>query len=193
MRADQKHRSLAPRLRIHRIAACSLSNGPGRRFVLWVQGCPLRCEGCFNPAARSLEGGTGWTLERIERACDDATVEGITVSGGEPFLQASPLAQLLGRFRARGLNTLVYTGFPLAALKKDPFPGCRELLRQTDLLIDGPYRPDCPPQGEWAGSGNQGIIPLSRTGMEMKRRRKTTYVEQEYILSLRGELIHTGI
>lgn len=185
---------MSPLIRVHRILPLSLANGPGRRFVLWVRGCCFRCEGCFNGEAQGAEGGRLLSPRAVREACDASVVEGLTISGGEPLLQAEGLLPLLQDCRREGLNTMVYTGFSLSALKAEGVsPAVRALLGATDLLIDGPFRRDLPPDGEWVGSGNQRVIPLSREGMAMKKRRKTAYVEQEYILSREGEFIQTGI
>ena len=72
-------------IRVHEYLESSLTNGPGNRFVLWTQGCPLNCEGCFNRSASSLDGGQDMEIGDIFRLIDSCDVEGITISGGEPF------------------------------------------------------------------------------------------------------------
>ncbi len=180
-------------IRVHDILDTSLVNGPGKRFVLWTQGCPLNCTGCFNPSAASLQGGRDYELEELLSLIRKADVEGITISGGEPFLQARELSPLIRECTGRGLNSIVYSGFSFCDLKKEILPGSRELLSRIDLLIDGPYRSDLPPEGEWAGSGNQRIIALSENGRLMKRKRRTCLVEKEIIIHTNGELVLTGI
>ena len=193
MRTSKKYRGLNTVLRIHRMIPLSLTNGPGRRFVLWVQGCCFNCPGCFNPSARTLIGGEDISLKDIILHSDPANLEGVTISGGEPFLQAPELAILLKKFKEYGLNTMVYTGFNHENLVNNEVNGAKELLKYTDLLLDGAFSRFIPPDGEWTGSGNQGVIPLSRAGLKMKKLRKTAYVEQEYILGSSGRVIKTGI
>ncbi len=180
-------------VRVHRVETCSLVNGPGRRFVIWFQGCPLSCRGCFNQEARSFEKGELMRLEELGDRIFAADVHGVTLTGGEPFLQAEEATALLRECGRRGLDRLVYTGFHFKDLKRNILPGSREMLRKIDLLLDGPYREGNPPDGEWTGSGNQKVIPLSRAGMVMKRIRRTEYVEREYIISGDGETVLTGI
>jgi anaerobic ribonucleoside-triphosphate reductase activating protein len=193
MRVSEEHGNLRARLRVHRILPLSLTNGPGRRFVLWVQGCFFNCPGCFNKESHALSGGTDMPVREILDLCDVSGLDGVTISGGEPVMQAPELALFLKEIKSLGLNTMVYTGFRFSGIRQGQFKGVRELLGQTDLLVDGPFRRLIPPNGEWVGSGNQRVIALSRTGMDMKKQRKTSYVEQEYILSPTGDLIQTGI
>ncbi|HIK06516.1 MAG TPA: radical SAM protein [Trichormus sp. M33_DOE_039] len=116
-------------------------NGPGCRAVVWVQGCPRECPGCFNPDS--------WTFEINQLVSIDSLVEqilskpqntGVTFSGGEPFWQASALADLARKLKAAGLNVMSFTGFTLKELQSASAPpGSQELLAQLDILIDGPF------------------------------------------------------
>ena len=85
--------------------------------------------------------------------------DGVTILGGEPFLQPVGLAALLGRIKARGVHTTVYTGYTLEALARRPEPAVRAALQLTDLLIDGPFVAALAQgAGEWRGSRNQRLI-----------------------------------
>ena len=85
--------------------------------------------------------------------------DGVSVLGGEPFLQPVGLAALLGRLKARGVHTTVYTGYTLEALGRRPEPTVRAALELTDLLIDGPFVASVAQgAGEWRGSRNQRLI-----------------------------------
>lgn len=149
---------------IHKTLARSRVNGPGTRFVVWVQGCSRRCPGCFNPETRATPGsGVDMSIAQLEGLIP-SDVGGITVSGGEPFEQPGDLGRLLRVARARGLHTMVYTGFTFEALVSE-FDGVvgelvRAALRETDLLIDGPYLEGVPQSNAWAGSGNQRVLRL---------------------------------
>jgi organic radical activating enzyme len=86
--------------------------------------------------------------------------DGVTISGGEPFLQASALLQLLRELKARHVHTVVYAGYTLEALGRRPEPEVRAALRLTDLLVDGPYIAALGDgAGEWRGSRNQRFFP----------------------------------
>jgi len=180
-------------VRLYKWEASSFVNGPGERFVIWFQGCPFSCPGCFNRDARTFDGGDLVPLQELWEKILASGVRGVTLSGGEPFLQAKEAALLLRECGRRGIDRVVYTGFLYEELKREIFPGTRELLRASDLLLEGRYRKEIPPDGEWTGSGNQRVLALSARGMEMKSSRRTEWVEREYIISEDGETVLTGI
>jgi anaerobic ribonucleoside-triphosphate reductase activating protein len=116
-------------------------NGPGCRAVVWVQGCPRECPGCFNPDSWSFETNKLVSVDSL--AADILNTPentGVTFSGGEPFWQASALASLARKVKAAGLNVMAFTGFTLPQLQsKSAPPGSEELLAELDILIDGPF------------------------------------------------------
>lgn len=116
-------------------------NGPGSRAVVWVQGCSRACGGCFNPASWEFEINQLVSIEDVvEIVLSEPTHEGVTFSGGEPFWQASALAEVARRVKAHGLNVMSFSGFTLEELQGDRAPaGAAELLAELDILIDGPY------------------------------------------------------
>jgi anaerobic ribonucleoside-triphosphate reductase activating protein len=137
--------------------------GPGVRAVIWVQGCPLRCSGCIAPEMLSFAAGTVRTVAGLTSwLCSLDEVEGVTLSGGEPFAQAEPLALLLDEVRAvrPHFTAMSYSGFTLAALRRGT-PAQRALLSRLDLLIDGPYQPARHGDLRWRGSSNQRLVPLT--------------------------------
>ncbi len=108
--------SVGIRVRLHRVYHGSVVDGPGRRSVLQVQGCPIRCPGCYVPHTHDAGGGRVMPVEAVVAAVLDRAGEprdGITVTGGEPFAQPDGLAALLRALRDRGLHTVVYSGHPL--------------------------------------------------------------------------------
>lgn len=115
------------------------AEGPGLRYAVWVQGCPLRCVGCCNPEmlevrpADPREPG-----DLAEEACA-AGVEGVSLLGGEPFAQADALARFAEAVRARGLSVMIFSGYALAELRALPGEGPARLLAAADLLVDGRY------------------------------------------------------
>ena len=149
----------------HRVS-CTLAEGPGKRYALWFQGCPLRCEGCCNPHFLSFQGGNPIPLmtlrDEIRRAQDESLIEGITLLGGEPTAQAEVAGNLLQYSQELGLNSLVFTGLTLEELQARKLPALDHLLAHTDWLVDGPYdhpRPDT--IRRFIGSTNQRILTLS--------------------------------
>lgn len=155
-------------LRWSRFLTATTAEGPGLRSALWVQGCSVRCPGCFNPHLWAEIGGTlGETGTLAERFVTDAVgagVEGITLLGGEPFDQAAALATIAEAFRSAGLTVMTFSGYTLESLTgwaadRDDIA---RLLAATDLLVDGPYLQDAPDGiRPWLGSTNQGIRALS--------------------------------
>src|SRR5436305_40347 len=91
------------------------AEGPGVRFALWFQGCPLRCPGCCNPEMLPFTGGTPLTaaevLAQVEGAAREAGVEGVTFLGGEPLAHAAGASALARALRERGLTVMVFSGF----------------------------------------------------------------------------------
>lgn len=124
-------------INVHAILPSSGVNGPGQRMVVFFQGCRRRCIGCFNPDTHSLEERSLFSAEDIFDKYLTRDVEGITVSGGEPFLQPRGLLELLRLSRSVGHSSLVYTGFTYEELKRSE-ENC-ECLKFIDVLIDGEY------------------------------------------------------
>jgi anaerobic ribonucleoside-triphosphate reductase activating protein len=148
-------------LNVAQIIPVTEAEGPGKRFALWLQGCPLRCPGCCNPEMLPFERGQTFTVAEVFGRVQDAQrkgIEGITLLGGEPFAQAGPAASLARRIRAVGLSVMVFSGFTLAELQASSDPAVAELLAATDILIDGPFLRDRPEtRRRWIGSANQQI------------------------------------
>jgi anaerobic ribonucleoside-triphosphate reductase activating protein len=144
-------------LRLHRFLPFTRAEGPGNRACLWVQGCPIRCPGCFNPSTWSKSGGYDVTVEELEaRILDASNIEGVTFLGGEPFEQAEALSDLGYRVRQVGLSVMTFTGYLLEDIVKSTRQGWQDLLGVTDLLLDGPYIRDLTDTSRpWLGSSNQ--------------------------------------
>ncbi len=143
----------------------SRANGPGLRAVLWMQGCSIGCPGCFNPATHR-EGGRQASVDALSTELLEVPgLEAITLSGGEPFEQATGLAELLRRLKAArpALSTLAFTGFTLERLRSAGAPaGAEALLAELDLLVDGPYLVKRASQRPWRASANQRLWVLGR-------------------------------
>lgn len=132
---------MTPQLNIMGYLNRSEVNGPGCRAVVWVQGCWRECPDCFNPASWSLAVNQLVSVEELaERILSEPANQGVTFSGGEPFLQAPALAALAKQVKAAGLNVMSFTGYTLSELRSPSAPeGAEDLLDQLDILIDGPY------------------------------------------------------
>lgn len=150
-------------IRLYRMAPDVHTLGPGNRFCLWVQGCARHCPGCMSPETWDPEGGTLWTEEELARRIGQFEFEGLTISGGEPFLQPGALARLVRLLRTgRDMGVLVYTGFTLEELRARHDPDTDAFLAQIDLLVDGPYREELDDDGALRGSSNQRALCLSK-------------------------------
>ena len=139
---------------------CTEAEGPGRRAALWVQGCNKRCPGCCNPvylqlAERELVSASS-VLNWLENAHHEHDLEGVTFLGGEPMLQAQGLALVAQGAQSLGLSVMVFSGYTKSELDVLRLPGADQLLRYTDVLVDGPFEANLPEQSRrWVGSTNQ--------------------------------------
>ena len=155
-------------LRIAGIENDSITDGPGLRLTIFVQGCPRACPGCHNPQTQTLEGGTLVSSgEIIEKIRSNPLLDGVTFSGGEPFLWASELLEVAQKVKKMNLNLAVYTGFLFEELEK--VKGAKELLKLIDVLVDGPFVQEKKDYRlKFKGSTNQRIIDVQKTLLQNK-------------------------
>ena len=138
--------------------------GPGVRYVVWVQGCKRRCPGCINPLGQPLSENGYWkSVAALEQ--DILHVEGltgITISGGEPFLQAEALAKLVKLIKENSkLDIMLYSGYTLKQLREMQNAAVDYILGHIDLLVDGEYVEELNHNTIYRGSDNQVIHFLS--------------------------------
>ncbi|MEL6349877.1 MAG: 4Fe-4S single cluster domain-containing protein [Myxococcota bacterium] len=144
------------------------AEGPGLRYAVWTQGCPLRCVGCCNPhLLADRENQRVAVAALAEDILNTPDIEGLTFVGGEPFMQAPAAAVLAKRVREGGLSVMVFSGFTLDAIRRRedwaPF------LAQIDLLVDGPYVQALHQTNRrWIGSSNQRIRFLTERYRHLK-------------------------
>ncbi|MBQ7109651.1 MAG: anaerobic ribonucleoside-triphosphate reductase activating protein [Thermoguttaceae bacterium] len=153
------------RLRIAGRVGESIVDGPGIRYALFTQGCPRACPGCHNPQTQPLEGGEETTVEAILAEIDaNPLLDGVTFSGGEPFLQAAALAELAREIKKRDLNLAAYTGYLWEELIAANDSAWNALLAELDVVVDGPF---VQALRSWtlkfAGSTNQRFIDVRRS------------------------------
>lgn len=153
-------------LRIAGIVDDSIVDGEGIRLTVFAQGCPHHCHGCHNPQTWSLTAGHEIdTDEVIERVKANPLLSGVTFSGGEPFLQPAPLAEIARAVHQLGLNVWSYTGFTLEQLQKRT--DAHQLLDEVDVLVDGPYVEALRDLTlRFRGSSNQRILNLAELRKE---------------------------
>lgn len=156
---------MGSKLRICGIEPESIVDGRGFRYVVFAQGCPHRCPGCHNPQSHDFNGGRWADIDDLfAEICENPLLKGVTFSGGEPFSQPKPLAELAGRIHARKLDLTVFTGYTYEQLCARHDPDTDALLREADVLIDGPFLQE---QKDltlvFRGSRNQRVIDMNRT------------------------------
>lgn len=155
------------KIRMSGVVGESIVDGPGIRYAVFVQGCPHHCEGCHNPSTHDFAGGyDDDTDELLKKILSNPLIDGVTFSGGEPFCQAKPLAELGRQIKQRGLGVMAYTGFTVEELLKNANDenGYMELLSVLDILVDGRFvlslkSYEC----LFRGSTNQRIIDVPGT------------------------------
>ena len=137
--------------------------GPGKRMVVWVQGCPLHCPGCIAPEWIPYIPAMEMTPEELLEKMGLNVIDGITFSGGEPMEQASGLAALIRLARKRkDLDLICFTGYRFERLLNNPpNKGVSDLLNEVDVLIDGPFIQSLNNSTGLRGSTNQRIIHLT--------------------------------
>lgn len=130
------------KIRLFGTANDSIVDGPGIRYAVFTQGCPHNCEGCHNPNSHDANGGyledTAYIIDKIKA---NPLLDGVTLSGGEPFMQAKECAEIAKAAKEMGLNVVTYTGFTFEELMHgaDEENGFLLLLQNTDILVDGRF------------------------------------------------------
>ena len=155
-------------MRIAGIVQDSIVDGEGIRLTVFVQGCPHACPGCHNPETHDFNGGRDIdTAEIIAMMDANPLLDGVTLSGGEPFCQSEECKIIADAAHERGLNVWCYTGYTCDELMKFGDPYDIALLGCIDVLVDGRYMEEqrtleLPFRGSW----NQRIIVLRRMNNE---------------------------
>ncbi len=136
--------------------------GPYTRSAMWVHGCCFNCKGCLAEEMNKDEPDIKTVDDLVDIFTNDTSCEGITISGGEPFLQAGALSQLVKEIKTRrDYGVIVYSGFTLEELKSKNDKDISGFLDQIDILIDGRYMESMDDGVPFRGSSNQRIIMLT--------------------------------
>jgi anaerobic ribonucleoside-triphosphate reductase activating protein len=152
-------------IRIAGVVKESIVDGPGIRFVVFAQGCPHQCEGCHNPDTHDLSGGHLVAIDAIiDEMKKNPLLDGITLSGGEPFAQSVGFSELARRAQAAGYHVMTYTGYTYETLLAQPEQSWQQLLEHTDLLVDGRFEVEQKSLLlKFRGSHNQRIIDVKKS------------------------------
>lgn len=149
-------------LYVFRVYHGSVVEGPGRRSVAQLSGCPILCRGCSVPQTHRLDAGVLMSISEVMRLVLDPIGEprdGITILGGEPFFQPDGLAALLRELKSRNQHITLYSGYTIEELRARTEASVHESLSLADILIEGRFIAAISHgAGEWRGSTNQRII-----------------------------------
>ena len=187
------HKNSRSSLNVHAIMPVSYVNGPGARAVVWTQGCNQRCPGCSNPLTHSHTPKILIDPEELSRyILAIPGIEGLTVSGGEPFEQALAVSRLCNIVKKGGLSVMVFTGWIYKNICQCHDPEVRNLLQQIDILVDGPFIQNLADKSLlWRGSRNQQIRLLTnRYGPDILQNNSQSQVEGQ--LQSKASLQITG-
>ena len=155
----------------NKIRKMDIANGPGIRVSIFMQGCTFHCKNCFNPETHDFEGGKEFTDETIDRVlelCNNETVEGLSILGGEPLhpRNIEGTAKLAKAFKEENpnKNLWIWSGFLFDRDLKN-----EEVLQYIDVLVDGQYVEELHnPTLKWRGSSNQRVIDVQKSLKEKK-------------------------
>ena len=158
-------------MRYNKIRKMDISNGPGIRVSIFMQGCTFHCKNCFNPETHDFEGGKEFTEETISHVldlCSNPNIEGLSILGGEPMhpKNIEGTTQLAKAFKEKFPNKTLWgwTGF----LFDEHLKG-KEVLNYFDVLVDGQFVEELfRPTLKWRGSANQRVIDVPKSLKEKK-------------------------
>lgn len=150
-------------MKIYNYIKSTKTLGPYNRFALWVQGCPFSCTECMSPDSQDFNSGLEMSIsEIVDLILNEINIEGLTISGGEPFSQANELVELLNIIKEKkDLGIIIYSGYTLQQLRNKNDSNINKLLEFTDIFIDGQYIDSLNDGISLRGSSNQKIHLLT--------------------------------
>lgn len=154
-------------MRYNKIRKMDISDGPGVRVSIFMQGCTFKCKNCFNPETHDFKGGTEFTDETIDKVLSLAKpdhIKGLSVLGGEPMhpVNIDGTMKLVKTFKEKYPNksVWVWSGF----LYDDIMERNKEIFDYIDVLVDGQYDDSLhDPTLKWKGSSNQRVIDVQKS------------------------------
>lgn len=158
-------------MRYNKIRKMDISNGPGVRVSIFMQGCTFKCKNCFNPETHDFNGGTEFTNEVIDKVldlCDKDYIVGLSILGGEPLhpknIEGTTLLAKKFKEKFKDKTIWVWSGFLYDRDLKD-----KEILNYIDVLVDGQFKEELHnPKLKWCGSSNQRVIDVKKSIEENK-------------------------
>lgn len=161
----------------------SIVDGEGIRTVIWTQGCPHHCLGCHNPQTHDVEGGALVDLEEVYEIIDSLEgQDGITFSGGDPFMQPKACSEIAKYARKQGYNIWAYTGYTFEQLMNlsKTKPEIMDFLKEIDILVDGKFELSKKSYNTlFRGSSNQRIVDVKKSLKVNKAVTVEKYQEKE--------------
>ena len=153
-------------MRYNKIRKMDISNGPGVRVSIFMQGCSFNCKNCFNKDTHDFNGGKEFddsTIERVLELCGNENIEGLSILGGEPMnpTKIEGTTKLAKAFKEKYPNKTVWSwsGYSFDNYLKD-----KEVVKYLDVLVDGQYNDDLRnPTLKWKGSENQRVINVQES------------------------------
>lgn len=158
-------------MRYNLIRKMDISNGPGIRVSIFMQGCDFHCENCFNKETWDFEAGKEFnedTIKEVLELCSKSHIKGLSILGGEPMhpknIEATTALAKAFKEKYPNKNIWIWSGFTFENNLKD-----KEVLKYIDVLIDGLYKNDLyDPTLKWRGSSNQRVIDVQKSLKEKK-------------------------
>ena len=149
------------KIRLYGTVNDSLVDGPGLRYVIFTQGCLHHCPGCHNPDSHAIDGGYIEDTEQCLLEMDqNPLLDGVTLSGGEPFLQATALIHFVQKVKKRHLHVMIYSGYTFEEILELGDEE-KKLLSLCDTLVDGKFILSLKSMELlYKGSSNQRIIDI---------------------------------
>lgn len=177
------------KLRINYLLPLSWANGPGPRFVVWVQGCSIHCKGCCNVDTWDPKLGYDISIDSIIDEIKNRQIEGITISGGEPLDQFDAVYDFCSKCLENLPDLTIYlcTGYTFDQLMHK---GYLKIFGVLDAICLGPYEEENRCKNEWKGSSNQDILMLSERGEAQFK--KYPVVAKEIHVGTDGTSLITG-
>ncbi|MEE0769328.1 MAG: anaerobic ribonucleoside-triphosphate reductase activating protein [Clostridia bacterium] len=153
-------------MRYNKVRKMDISNGPGVRVSIFMQGCTFHCKNCFNPETHDFMGGeefTEDTIDQVLKLCENENVEGLSILGGEPMhpMNIEGTTELAKKFKEKfpNKNLWVWTGFLFDRDLQN-----KEVLKYIDVLVDGQYVDELrDPRLKYNGSSNQRVIDVQNS------------------------------
>ena len=152
-------------MRYHKIRKMDISNGPGVRVSVFMQGCTFHCKNCFNPETHDFKGGEEFTFQTIEKVlklCEFDYIVGLSILGGEPLhpknIEGTTALAKAFKEKYPDKTLWIWTGFLIEDLNE------KEILNYIDVLVDGRFEQKLSsPMLKWKGSSNQRVIDVQKS------------------------------